>query len=265
MLYTKFAIIGSGGFISKRHCEVIEQLGHKVTMTCDIDPSKNADFLDYKEMFKSKKFKNEVDAVVIATPNYCHKQMAIDALATGKKVLIEKPCIVDNDFEGLEGSFHVLQLRYHMLTPDIRKSLLETNNKIDLVMKVYRDDRWWNSWRGDFEHNGNILMSLAIHMFDYLIFLLGNEYEVIESENHRKLCTGIIKFPTALINYHVEVLNSKDGQTRSFIVNGQRFEMCDKENLSFAGYHHLVHRDFIEGNGIPLSEARKAIELVLKL
>jgi len=259
----KYAIIGSGGFIAKRHKQVIKDMGNEVVLTCDINPYVRADFLDYKEMLVSKRM-GEVDAIVICTPNHCHKQMARDSLAFGKEVLVEKPLCVDDDFSCLEGVNVVLQLRHHSLTPEIRKVLTD-DNKINLTMKVYRDEHWWKSWRNDFEHNGSILMTLAIHMFDYLIFLLGNEYEVIESSNSVTKCTGIIKFPKALVNYHVEVMEHRGGQTRSYLINGHNFEMCDKENLSFAGYHDIVHREFLAGRGVPLSEAKKAIELILKL
>ena len=44
-------------------------------------------FEDYKELLSME----ELDAVSIATPNYLHKPMTIDALRAGKHVLCEKP------------------------------------------------------------------------------------------------------------------------------------------------------------------------------
>lgn len=257
-----FLIIGLG-FIYSRHKLAIESNGGKVVMTVDIDPSKNPDFLDYKEALASDKFK-EVDFISICTPNHLHKQMIKDCMATGKPVLCEKPTIIDDDFSGLDGVNNVLQLRYHDLIPRIKASLLPDNN-IELVMKVYRDDNWHNSWRGSKEKSGGILIGLGIHMIDFLIYLFGDECEIIKSYNSRTLCTGEIKFPTAHVNYHVEVLPTRDGQTRKFIINGENFELCTADNLSFSGYHENVYRDFIAGNGLPLSEAKKSIELILKL
>jgi len=261
----RYAIIGSGGFISTRHVQAICDTGGQVVLTCDIDESKNSDFTNYRDMFQSKKFKEEVDAVVICTPNFLHRQMIIDALATNRKVLCEKPLILGNNFEGLDGVLVVLQLRYHDFIPDIKKALKKKNNEIEIIMKVYRDQKWWDSWRGDPKKSGGILIGLGIHLFDLIIFLLGNEYFILESKKSRKKCTGIISFPTATVKYHIEVLDSREGQTRDIIVNGKKFMLCNKDNLSFSGYHSQVYRDFIKGNGIPLSEARKSIELVLKL
>jgi predicted dehydrogenase len=49
---------------------------------------KNVDFYsDYKEML----LKAKIDAVIIATPTFLHKEMIIDALTEGKSVFVEKP------------------------------------------------------------------------------------------------------------------------------------------------------------------------------
>jgi predicted dehydrogenase len=49
---------------------------------------KNIDFYsDYKEML----LKAKIDAVIIATPTFLHKEMIIDALKAGKSVFVEKP------------------------------------------------------------------------------------------------------------------------------------------------------------------------------
>lgn len=262
----KYCIIGKG-FIFSRHKESIEKTGGKVIMTVDNDPSKKADFLDYKKAFQSEKFKKEIDAVVICTPNYLHHRMAVDAVKANKKVLIEKPSVINNNFKGLEKTNHVLQLRYHDFIPNLKKALKNKNNKIELIMKVCRGEKWWASWRGNEKKTGGILLGIAIHMFDLLIVLLGNKYKVINSKKSRKKCTGIIKFPTAIINYVVEILDddNKKEQTRKLVINDKEFELCNKNNLSFAGYHNQVYENFIKGNGIPLSEAKKSIKLILKL
>lgn len=261
-----YLVIGKG-FIFSRHKEAIEKNGGDVMMTVDIDPEKKADFLDYKEALASPSMAN-IDCIVICTPNHLHKEMVKASLASGKTVLCEKPLIIDEDFSGLENVNSVLQLRYHSLVDKIREKLANSINpvtKIKLVMKVYRDEKWWKSWRGDEDKSGGIVIGLAIHQLDFLIFLLGNEYKIKSANNSRNLCTGQIEFKNAIVDYHVEVMDTRDGQTRKFIINDEEFEMCDKDNLSFAGYHDIVHEELNKGNGIPVSEARKSIELALNI
>jgi len=54
-------------------------------------------FTDYNDLLSLK----ELDAVSIAVPNYLHKPIAIDALESGKHVLVEKPMAL-NALEGQE-------------------------------------------------------------------------------------------------------------------------------------------------------------------
>lgn len=255
-------IIGCG-FIFSRHKETIEKMGGKVLITVDNNPKKKANFLDYKKAFLSPKFK-DVNYVVICTPNDTHKQIIKDCLVTKRIIIVEKPVIIDKNFSGINNINCVLQLRYHPLINKIKKSLTGKDN-IELIMKVYRDKEWLSSWKNDFKRSGGIIMGIMIHQVDFLIFLLGNKYKIIKSYNSKKKCYGVIKWPTATVKYSIEIMNNRIGQTRKFIINGKDFEMSNADNLSYSGWHDRVYKAILKGNGIPLSEARKSIELVLKL
>lgn len=257
-----YCIIGKG-FIFQRHVDAIKKTGGKVLITVDNDPKKKADFLDYKKAFKSEKFK-DVNYISICTPNDTHKQIIKDCLATKRITLCEKPLILDNNFEGLKGVNCVLQLRFHPLINKIKKSLKKKNN-IELIVKVFRDKDWLSSWKNDFKRSGGIVMGIMIHQVDFLIYLLGNKYKIIESYNSKKKCHGVIKWKNANVKYNIELLKNRIGQTRKFIINGKDFEMSNSDNLSYDGWHDQIYKELIKGNGIPLSEAKKSIQLILKL
>src|SRR4051794_4430713 len=92
------AIIGCGGITLQNHlpglalCQDV-----KVTALCDADPGTldrarqqtgvQTSSPDFQEIVK----RDDVQAVIIATPNFLHPQIALAAVASGKHVLCEKP------------------------------------------------------------------------------------------------------------------------------------------------------------------------------
>jgi len=94
------ALIGAGGMGTADAQTVKTVPGVKIVAACDLfDPrldeaKKNfgADIFttrDYKEILLRK----EIDAVIIGTPDHWHKEIAIDALNSGKHVYVEKPMV----------------------------------------------------------------------------------------------------------------------------------------------------------------------------
>jgi predicted dehydrogenase len=93
-----FAIVGCGGITLQNHLPGLALCpGVQVAALCDNDEailerarSKLGDVIvsrDYKEVLK----RDDIHAVVIATPNVSHAPIALEAIAHGKHVLCEKP------------------------------------------------------------------------------------------------------------------------------------------------------------------------------
>ena len=102
----KVGLIGTGT-IGTVHSEAMQATGRaEVVAMCDLDAAKLANrasrfgvkntFTDYHEMLKS-----DVEAVVVGVPNHLHRQIALDSLAAGKHVLLEKPMAM-NAAEGAD-------------------------------------------------------------------------------------------------------------------------------------------------------------------
>ena len=90
-------IIGAGVW-ADTHCKTY-QLSPEAELIaiCDLIPEKakalagqygaKRVYTDYQEMLKDP----EIDAVAVVTPDFAHKQPALDAAAAGKHILVEKP------------------------------------------------------------------------------------------------------------------------------------------------------------------------------
>lgn len=92
-------IIGLGLRGRDAHVATLRKLADaKITAICDVRPehmakinqslpAAAATYIDYRELVKDP----NVSIVVIATPGYLHREMALAALRAGKDVLLEKP------------------------------------------------------------------------------------------------------------------------------------------------------------------------------
>ena len=101
----RVAVIGLGGK-GGQHVGVFSQLpGARLVALCDVDPKRLAEhagrFAGVFSATDPRKVleRNDVDAVVIATPDHWHALLAIWACQAGKDVYVEKP-VSHNVWEG---------------------------------------------------------------------------------------------------------------------------------------------------------------------
>jgi len=250
----KFAIIGKG-FIFDRHVQAIEGVGGQVLFTCDIDETKNPNFTDWLEMFNDPRF-DEVDAVVIAAPNYLHAPITREALLRGKKVLCEKPLSI-GDTKGMGGVFTVMQLRHH---PELLK--LNKPKEITVTAKMFRDEVYWDSWKGNDVKSGGILYNLGVHYVDLAVFLLGDSWEIETVEKSKKKITARVRFGESVADFHIEVVDSREEQGRSLQADGREIVLSNQDNLSYEDLHTAVYKEFVAGRGVSLEEAGKSLKLI---
>ncbi len=96
-------IIGCGGIVLQNHLPGLKLCPEaKLTALCDSNPAVlqsasaqtgiTATHTNYNELV----MRNDVQAVIIATPNFLHAPMALAAIAAGKHVLCEKPIAMNH-------------------------------------------------------------------------------------------------------------------------------------------------------------------------
>lgn len=263
-----WALVGLG-FISPRHVKGIDAIGDIILATCDIDPTRGADFLSFDKLRASNMWKR-ISHVAVCTPNDTHHDIVRASLDDGKRVLCEKPLTIFDDFSGLEDVNVVLQLRCN---PAVQVLKAEGVRDVSIKVVTYREQKYWDSWKGRPERSGGVLLNMGVHYIDLLIHLLGEPVEILETTLDLKYkATGRIRFQNGIGEYHIELSKEPCETIRDIRVNGRREDiegatipLSDSTNMQYKDLHSEVYREFIAGRGIPLEEARRALDLISDL
>jgi len=96
----QIGIIGAGGATRGIHLPGFKLCADaEVTVVCDADRDAaratgvRETCTDYREVLTRR----DIDAVVVATPNFLHREIVLAALAAGKHVLCEKPLALNRE------------------------------------------------------------------------------------------------------------------------------------------------------------------------
>ena len=199
----KYALIGCGR-ISPNHVMAAKNNGLEIVAVCDIvranaedkllkfdlDPAKVKIYEDYKELLAVEK----PELVAIATESGKHAAIALDCIAAGCNVIIEKPIalsLADADAiikAGKEKGVLVCanhQNRFNKSIQEIRKAL--EKNRFGKLLYGTAHIRWARNheyydraaWRGTWEQDGGALMNQCIHDIDLLRWMMGDEIDTV--------------------------------------------------------------------------------------
>jgi predicted dehydrogenase len=197
---TTAAVVGCGD-VSVVHFEAIAALdGSELVAVCDVDPDTAAraaerygvpGFASHTDLLSTIR----PDVVHIATPHDQHVQPAIDSLAAGVNVVVEKPVAhIPSEAERLVAAAEqpgapkiavCFQNRYNA-TSQAMAELLGSGALGPVIggsasvcwsrRPAYYESR---PWRGQLDRSGGgVLINQAIHTVDLLQWLLGNVQEV---------------------------------------------------------------------------------------
>ena len=195
----------------------------------------------YEEMLDSP----EIDAVVICTPSGDHYPMAMQALAAGKDVVIEKPmCLSMADADSLVAKADrarrtvcvISQSRFSDAAQEIHRAVVDGDFgkmvSASLTMRYFRPQSYYDQagWRGTFAGDGGgVLMNQGIHGIDLLCYLMGEPRSVFgftrtalrDIEVEDTAC-GTIRFASGTIGVIDATVCSQPSFTKRFVLCGEK-------------------------------------------
>lgn len=264
-----WAILGSEGFIAKRHRKAIQEIGDTLLITCDPN---GGDFRDPEQLFKSNLWKR-ITHVSICTPNDTHENLLrrLSGMSDGKTILCEKPLLLKTDGSGFltDNMYTVLQLRYNPLLERMLNAMVGSSSIISLTIKAFREPAYWESWKGDPRRSGGILFNMGIHYIDVLLYLLGTPTSLqLTSYDEKYLAKGVIRTERGEGRFHIELLREPGETERTLTLNGNPYEL-EGATIPLHGkslnLHTEVYRELVAHRGIHATEALGSIGVVEQL
>lgn len=188
----KWGVIGCGGIadrrtipgmLSAKNATLVSVMDQNILLAKAVGEKYNAACVceDVTELLKQ-----DIDAVYIATPVFCHKEQAMLAMRAGKHVLIEKPVGLTVEEakelrnvaveEGVKLGV-ALMMRFHTHHQEVKK-LLSEGILGDLVSIRTQFSCWYPEMEGSWRQKkalggGGALIDLGVHCIDLLQYITG--------------------------------------------------------------------------------------------
>jgi UDP-N-acetyl-2-amino-2-deoxyglucuronate dehydrogenase len=291
-----FALIGAGGYIAPRHMKAIKDMGNNLIAALDKHDSvgildsyfPGAEFFVEFERFdrhieKLKRSGIQTDYVTVCSPNYLHDAHIRFGLRIGADVICEKPLVLNPwnidalmEIEKETGKriFTILQLRLHpaiiALREKVQKNPVNKKYKVNLKYITSRGHWYHISWKGDIQKSGGIATNIGIHFFDMLIWIFGDAQTSEVHQHTSETASGKLELEKAEVDWFlsidsntlpVEIKQAGKRTFRSLTIDDDEFEFSD----GFTELHTRSYEEILKGNGFPIEENRKSIELVHKI
>ncbi len=288
-----FALIGAGGYIAPRHMKAIKDTGNNLLAALDKHDSvgildsyfPNADFFTEFERFdrhleKLKRQGIKTDFVSICSPNYLHDAHIRFGLRIGANAICEKPLVLNpwnidalEEIENETGKkvFTILQLRLHPAIIKLKEKIAaDTSGKkfdVNLTYITSRGNWYHTSWKGDIQKSGGIATNIGVHFFDMLMWIFGDVKQNNVFKHTLDTAEGTLELDRANVTWMLSIneqtlpadVRAAGKRTfRSLSIDGEEFEFSE----GFTELHTLSYSNILSGKGFPLSETRKAIQLV---
>jgi len=260
----KFALVGAG-VIGKHHGLVISQLADRIDLVAvvDIDRPKaerlaaergGTPYASVTEALAAE----DIDVVVVCTPTGRHGEVAIEALAAVKHVIVEKPAEItvartDEIIEAQRKAGTVVTvISQHRFDPATETTLAAIRKgELGRITSGIASIDWWRGqsyydsgdWRGTWElDGGGALMNQGVHTVDLLVAALGRPVEVFAYTGtlaHQRIevedvAVGVVRFESGALGVLHATTAAYPGLSALLQVHGDRgSSVIDNDQLTF--------------------------------
>jgi predicted dehydrogenase len=260
----KVALVGAG-VIGTHHGLVISQLSDRIELTAVVDVQ-----LDRAERLAAERggtpFASltealsavEVDIVVVCTPTGRHGEVAMEGLAAGKHVIVEKPAEItvartDEIIEAQQKAGTLVTVISQHRFDDATETTLGAIERGELgrLTSGIASIDWWRGqsyydsgdWRGTWElDGGGALMNQGVHTVDLLVAAMGRPVEVFaytgtlahERIEVEDVAVGVVRFDSGALGVLHATTSAYPGLSARLQVHGDRGSaVIDNDQLAF--------------------------------
>ncbi|MBQ9359087.1 MAG: Gfo/Idh/MocA family oxidoreductase [Abditibacteriota bacterium] len=199
----KYGIIGCGR-IAPSHISAADKNGLAAACMCDLKPEamealagafpslrEAKRYTDHRQMLAENP---DLTLISVATPSGSHASVALDCIAKGVNVIIEKPIAMSiRDADAIIAAAEKYgvkvcachQNRFNIPVQRLQKALREGRlgrlSHGSVCVRWFRDESYYglDSWRGTWKDDGGCLMNQCIHGIDLLRWCMGGEVESV--------------------------------------------------------------------------------------
>ena len=282
-----FILIGSSGYVAKKHLNAIKKTKNNLLAAYDI--KKEDDLLNsffpksnfFSNLNSLQKFittsKTKIHYLVICSPNHLHYKHIKFGYDNNLNIICEKPIVINNyQYNKLKEIDKKKNIKIHSILqlrtiPSLKKlkDKIEKSKKIHQVNLIYyteRNENYFQTWKGNNKKSGGTILNIGVHFFDLLIWLFGslknkklefiNDYEAI----------GKLSLKKAEVNWKLVVKKIKTKNKKLKVYRS--IKIGEKEitfSKTFDDLHVLNYRDILKSKKSNYVEAYKAINLVNSL
>jgi UDP-N-acetyl-2-amino-2-deoxyglucuronate dehydrogenase len=201
-------------------------------------------------------------------------------LRIGADVICEKPVVLNPwnidalmeiEKETGKNVYTILQLRLHPAIIALREKIKNgpADKIYDIRLKYITSRGHWyhTSWKGDMNKSGGIATNIGVHFFDMLLWIFGDVKENIVHQHTDDTAAGNLQLEKANVEWFLSIDEEtlpaeirKEGKRtfRTLTIDGDAFEFSE----GFTELHTRSYEEIIAGRGFPISETKKAIEVV---